>query len=989
MPAKKNAKVDNRDSEKNIESGNTRFPIVGIGASAGGLAAFEAFFSGMPTDADTETAFILVQHLAPDHKSILDDLIQRHTRMKVFEVEDGMEVKPDCIYIIPPDSDMAFSNGKLKLTKPSAPRGHRLPIDFFFCSLAQELHERAISIVLSGTGSDGTMGVRCVKGEGGMVMVQDPASAEYDGMPVSAIATGLADYELLPAEMPKKIMEYVENAYNVFPLREKSQNDNTDNALKKIFSLIRLQTGNDFSLYKSNTIHRRIERRMAVHKIRKIDDYVKYIQKTPAEVELLFRDLLIGVTNFFRDPDAFKVFEEKAIPVIFDDKAPGSTIRAWIPGCSTGEEAYSIAIIMQERIESSKRNYNVQIFATDIDSQSIAIARAGIYSAGIAADVSPERLSRHFTLEPGSGTYRINKSIRDMIVFSEQNVIKDPPFSKLDLISCRNLLIYLGGDLQKKLIPLFNYSLTPGSILFLGSSESVGEFDNLFTILDRKSKLYRRKEVLILSQKDILGNIINYLPALDKDTKKFVRKPMLTELSYKELAEQAILQQTNMMAALVNESGDILYIHGRMGMYLEITAGETGTINILKMAREGLHRELVIAFKKATNKKENISIPNVKLKTNEHSSMMNLYIRPIIFDVRKSSLYLIILEEITALNKNDISAGNQAEDSDARIESLKRELRSKEEYLQTANEELETSNEELKSSNEEMQSVNEELQSTNEELETSKEELQSVNEELSTVNTELQIKVHDLNRVNNDMNNLLAGTGIATVFVDHQLRIMRFTPNATIIINLIQSDIGRPVTHLVSNLVGYRQLGADVKLVLDKLFTKEIEVQTIDSKWYMMRIQPYRTIDNVIEGAVLTFVDITEIKKAQNDLIDSEIRYRRLFETAKNGILIIDAESGIIMNINPFLIKILGYPKSRFIEKKIWDTVVFKEIIPSKEKFMELQKSEYKRNEKFLLKTVKNGQMEVELKYNIYMVGLKKMVQFDIRNINDKINKGE
>ncbi|MHB1483902.1 MAG: chemotaxis protein CheB [Saccharofermentanales bacterium] len=969
MPAKKNVDVDNRG-----------FPIVGIGASAGGLAAFEAFFSGMPSDADTGMAFILVQHLAPDHKSILDDLIQRHTRMKVFEVENGMKVMPDCTYIIPPDFDMAFSAGTLKLTKPAAPRGQRLPIDFLFCSLARELHERAISIVLSGTGSDGTLGVRCVKGEGGMVMVQDPSSAEYDGMPGSVIATGLADYELMPAEMPKKIMEYVENAYNVFPLREMSLNDDQDNALKKIFSLLRARTGNDFSLYKPNTVHRRIQRRMAVHKIKEIDDYVKYIQQTPAEVDLIFRDLLIGVTNFFRDPDAFKAFEEKAVPMIFDDKIPGSAIRVWIPGCSTGEEAYSIAIIMQEKMESYKKNYAIQIFATDIDSQSISIARAGNYSAGIAADVSPERLARFFTLEPGSGTYRINKSIRDMIVFSEQNIIKDPPFSKLDLISCRNLLIYLGGDLQKRLIPLFHYSLTPGSILFLGSSESVGEFDNLFTILDRKSKIYKRKENLVLNQKDILGNIIDYLPVLDKDTRMLPKKPLMASLSYKELTEQAILQQSGMVAALVSETGDILYIHSHMGMYLEITAGETGAVNVLKMAREGLQRELAVAFKKAVSIKESITISDIKIKTNDHFNMANLHIKPIIFDVSKPMLYIIILEEIPEIDK-DALTGNQTDDTDVRIESLRRELRSKEEYLQTANEELETSNEELKSSNEEMQSVNEELQSTNEELETSKEELQSVNEELSTVNTELQTKVHDLNRVNNDMNNLLAGTGIATVFVDHQLRIMRFTPNATIIINLIQSDVGRPVTHLVSNLIGYKQLGADVKIVLDTLVTKEIEVQTIDAKWYMMRIQPYRTIDNVIEGAVLTFVDITDIKKAQNDLADSEIRYRRLFETAKNGILMIDAESGTIMDINPFLIKMLGFPRSRFIDKKIWDAVIFKDIIIDKKSFMDIQKNENARNAKFSLKTSKGRQIEVEFIYNIYMTGKKRIVQFDIRDI--------
>ncbi len=418
------------------------FPIVGIGASAGGLASFEAFFAGMPADRDPGMAFVLVQHLAPDHKSILTELVRRYTRMQVFEVEDGMMVQPNCAYIIPPNHDMAFLNGGLQLLEPSAPRGRRMPIDFFFRSLAQDQHERAIGIVLSGTGSDGTLGIRAIKGEGGMVMAQSLGSTEYDGMPRSAIDTGMVDYELPPAEMAPQLMAYAAYAFGPAGLASFVPAPLMENAMKKIFVLLRGQTGHDFSLYKPNTIQRRIERRVAVHQIEAIGDYVKFLQKTPTEVEALFGDLLIGVTNFFRDPAAFELLEKQVMPQLFAGRAVGTVIRVWSAGCSTGEEAYSIAILAAECQAAMKQSFLVQVFATDLDRQAIAIARAGVYPASIAVDISPERLARYFVAEPDGHGYRIHKSIRNMVIFSEQNVIKDPPFSKLDLISCRNLMIY-------------------------------------------------------------------------------------------------------------------------------------------------------------------------------------------------------------------------------------------------------------------------------------------------------------------------------------------------------------------------------------------------------------------------------------------------------------------------------------------------------------------------------------------------------------------
>ena len=878
---------------------NAGFPIVGIGASAGGLAAFEAFFAGMPADTDPGMAFVLVQHLAPDHKSILSDLIRRYTRMQVFEVEDGMVVQSNCAYIIPPGRDMAFLNGTLQLLEPAEPRGQRLPIDFFFRSLAQDQRERAIGIVLSGTGSDGTLGVRAIKGEGGMVMAQNPASTEFDGMPQSALATGLVDYEMPPAEMPAHLIAYAAHAFGKLPRSTTIPAPKVENAMKKIFILLRAQTGHDFSQYKPSTIHRRIERRMAVHQVEAIDSYLKYLQQTPAEVEALFRDLLIGVTNFFRDPEVFFELETAVIPKIFEGKTPGDAVRVWSAGCSSGEEAYSIAILLVEHMEALKQSYTVQVFATDIDSQAIATARAGLYPASIAADISPERLARFFTAEADGSAYRIHKSIRDLMIFSEQDVIKDPPFSKLDLISCRNLLIYMGAELQKKLIPLFHYALKREGWLFLGTSEGVGEFDALFAVLDRKAKLYRRKEDVHGQQRAALGRFLPPMTALAAAFPRGATKPAAPgKLSLRELTEHALLLQVVAAGALVNAQGDVLYLHGRTGMFLEPAPGEAGISNILRMAREGLRRDLTSTLHKAVGTKDIVSCPGLRVKTNGHFTLVNLTIRPVTSGPAASAeapLFLVILEEAPVAPPVTMpladAAGPATPDADgfdkvsaeARIAGLKLELRAKEEYLQTTHEELESSTEELKSSNEEMQSVNEELQSTNEELETSKEELQSVNEELATVNTELQTKVTDLSRANNDMNNLLAGTGIGTVFVDHRLRILRFTPAASKIINLIVSDIGRPVAHLVSNLVGYNRLVADVQEVLATLVTKEVDVLTQEGRNYTMRIQPYRTLDNVIEGAVISFVDITAIMRTRDALARTAELLERTGEMAKVG----------------------------------------------------------------------------------------------------------
>jgi two-component system, chemotaxis family, CheB/CheR fusion protein len=921
--------VNPEQIEQPAEEQSAGFPIVGIGASAGGLSAFESFFSAMPEE-DPGMAYVLVQHLARDHKSILSELIQRYTRMQVFEVQDGMVIEPNCAYIIPPNRDMALVNGALQLLEPTSARGIRLPIDFFFRSLAQDQHDRAICIVLSGAGSDGALGVRAVKGEGGMVMAQTPESSEYDGMPRSAIATGMVDFVLPPDEMPAKLLAYVAHAFGAYHLPVSSEAIQQPDGLEKIFLLLRSQTGHDFSQYKRSTIVRRVERRMAVHLIDGLEDYLRYMQLTRGEADALFRELLIGVTSFFRDAEIFDEVQKQVIPQLFAGKAPGSVIRVWVPGCSTGEEAYSIAMLLQESMQDRKENFKVQIFATDIDREAIDHARGGVFPSSIIADVSAERLAHFFDQEqPDGSTYRIHKTIRDMLIFSEHDLIKNPPFSKLDLISCRNLLIYMGAELQKKLMPLFHYALNPGGMLVLGSSESVGDFVNLFTAVERKLRIFQRKAHDFGPHRLGIPGLFERPPGNEIARRATSDALSDNKVPLHEIAERALLEHYSPVGALVSERGDILYLLGRTGRYLEPTPGEA-SLNIFRMAREGLRGDLTIALHRAVSLGILIRHPGLRVKSDSDFTTVNLTVLPVRTDPEGAiphGLFLIILEEELAGDPNQSieAAVNTAEgaaalstDLDAYIVKLKQELRAKEEHLQTTNEELETSNEELRSAHEEMQSVNEEMQSTNEELETSREELQSVNEELATVNNELQAKVVDLSRSNNDMKNLLSGTGIGTIFVDHLLRILRFTPTVSALIHLIESDVGRPVDQIRSNLAGYDHLAADIREVLESLVPKELEVQTHTGKWYLLCIRPYRTLENVIEGAVITFTDCTAMKSAQAALRDSEAlrRLAVVVRDARDAILVQDM-TGRILAWNPGAEKMYGWSEAEALAMNI------------------------------------------------------------------------
>ncbi len=599
-------------------------PVVGVGASAGGLAALEKLFTAMPPD--TGAAFVIVQHLDTDHKSLLHELLRRYTPMPVVQVEDGMGVEPNHLYVIPPNCDMAILHGKLQLMEPAHPRGLRLPIDYFFRSLAEDQQARAICIVLSGTGHDGALGLKSIKEEGGMAMVQSPESAEYDGMPISAIATGLADFTLPPEQMPATLVHYLQHFAGGPAKQTPVPKLKGDEYLDKIFVLLRNATGNDFSYYKPHTILRRLNRRLAINQIDHLRQYLRFLQQNPQEVQTLFSELLIGVSSFFRDPQAFAALEAKVIPALFQNRSLNQGIRVWVPGCSTGEEAYSIGMLIFEYLEAQNLQTKVQIFATDIDSHAVDTARLGIYPASIASDVPPQRLRRFFTKE--GETYQTNKRVRELVVFATQNLLKDPPFSKMDLISCRNLLIYLGAELQQKLLPLFHYALNPNGYLFLGTSESIGYASDLFETVDRRAKLYRR---LTASVRLAVHRTKPDLPILPTASSRDWRGGGEPKLSFRELAQRQLLQDyAPAGGVLVNQRGEILHVHGRTGKFLELSSGEPNW-DVMGMAREGLRFDLTGALRQAASLKKTVRYENIEVKTNGGSQRIHLSVKPVAY----------------------------------------------------------------------------------------------------------------------------------------------------------------------------------------------------------------------------------------------------------------------------------------------------------------------------------------------------------------------
>ena len=898
------------------------FPIVGIGASAGGLEALEAFFEEMPADAGI--GFVLVVHLDPTHVSILPELLQKRTKMPVCQVRDGMRVEPNHVYVIPPNKELTILHGVLNLMELSQPRGTNLPIDSFFRSLAQDEERDAVCIILSGTGTDGTLGVRAIKAEVGMVMVQDEESAKYDGMPRSAIATGLVDYVLPPREMPQQLVRYTKHATQRIAPKVAPAEGAVDSALQKVFVLLRTRTNHDFSLYKKNTICRRIERRMNIHQIDSISDYVRYLHESDREAGILFKELLIGVTSFFRDPEAFEALQTQALPQLLGDKPDDEAVRVWVPGCSSGEEAYSVAILLHEYMEQIGRHFHVQIFGTDIDEDAIDTSRAGLYPESIAVDVGPERIKRFFVKEE-DGQYRVKKQIREMLVFAPQNVIKDPPFTKLDLLCCRNLLIYLGTELQRKLLPIFHYSLKPDGILFLGSSETIGQATDLFTSIQRKWKIYRRRPSATATHP------VLHVPVAPTTSETQEREVLETvqraeELSALQLVETILQQSDTPPCAIINDASNVIYIHGRTGRFLEPAEGKA-SMNIVEMARSGLKAELATAIRQVATHKQEVTYRGLRVQYNSGQLFLNLTVKPILEQIAMRGLMMVVFDETEAPTKAEqrVTKQSSTKRKGKRPEEIERELQHTRESLQTTIEELETSNEELKSTNEELQSTNEELQSTNEELETSKEELQSLNEESATVNAELQARIDELSTTNDDMKNLLDATEIATIFLDTDLRVRRFTPKATEIVPLTAADSGRPIKHLASTLRN-TDLSKCGQRVLRDLAVREAEVESEDERSFIMRVRPYRTVGNVIDGVVITFDETTQRKKLERQVrreLEAELRMMsRVFLDGADPIVIEDME-GRIVNLNDETERVCGWTREELIGE------TFKKLVPS------------------------------------------------------------
>jgi len=858
------------------------FPIVGLGASAGGLEALEQFLGHVPKGCGL--GFVVVQHLDPTYKGIMVELLQRGTAMPVVQIKDRMKVEPGHVYVIPPNKDLSILHGVLHLLEPTAPRGLRLPIDFFFRSLADDWQEQSIGVILSGMGSDGTLGLRAIKEKAGAVFVQAPASAKFDSMPRMAIDAGLADMVAPAEELPGKIIDYLKHV----PLTVLSDHDIAEkcqSALEKVVILLRAQTGHDFSLYKKSSIYRRIERRMGLHQITKIADYVRYLRENSQESELLFKELLIGVTSFFRDPPVWEQVGDKIIPDLLAARPQGGVLRVWSAGCSTGEEAYSFAMVFKEALERVKpaKNFSLQLFATDLDKDAVDKARAGVYPANISADVSEERL-RLFFVKNEQGGYSMKKSIREMVIFATQNLVMHPPFTKLDFLICRNLLIYFDAELQKKLMLLFHYSLNPGGILLLGSAETIGMATDLFAPLPGKSRLYQRLDV------SLPANFFDFPSAftrIRRDTaaaSSVQSEPMPPAPNLQSLADQLLLQRYSPAAVLVTNEGDIVYVSGKTGKYLEPAAGKANW-NLFAMSREGFGNVLSEAFHKAVRQKVVVTLKDVKVGTNGGEQIVDITVQPVTSPEALRGMVMVVFTDVAKPSPaKGRGSSKWAAIHNDRLAAMAQELRRAHEDMQVARNEMQTSKEQLQSANEELQSMNEELQSTNEELTTSKEEMQSMNEELQTVNHELQAKVDELSRTGNDMKNLLESTDIATLFLDDALLVRRFTTQTAKIINLIPGDVGRPITDIVATL-DYPGLAEDAHEVLKTLAFVEKQVSARDKRWFTVRIMPYRTQENRIDGVVITFTDITVAKNLEAALrkAQSELEERFTSQTGELG----------------------------------------------------------------------------------------------------------
>lgn len=1116
------------------QAGASPFPIVGVGASAGGLEAFTQLLAYLP--GDTGMAFVLVQHLDPKHESKLGSLLAKVTPMPVTDVTDGLAVEPDCVYVIPQNTTMTIARGVLKLAPRGEARGPHLPVDHFLKSLADDQQSAAVGVILSGTGSDGTLGLAEVKAAGGITFVQDKETAKYDGMPQSAIASGSVDFTLPPIEIARELTRIGRHSYLAPATTEGGLPAGEDEQFRKILGLLRAAFGVDFTQYRDTTIRRRTMRRMALHAKESLADYARQLEADRPELHALYQDVLINVTSFFRDPEMFESLKESVFPEILKTKTPQTPIRIWTAGCSTGQEAYSLAIALSEFLDDKPVRPPIQIFATDLsDTVSLEKARLGLYPENIEAEVSPERLRRFFTKEDGK--YRIIKSIRDVCVFAKHNLASDPPFSRVDLVSCRNVLIYLAPPLQKRVIPTFHYALNPTGFLMLGASESVGAFTDLFGVVDKTHKIFSKKATTVRQYPHF--NAEAYLQSMPGEVKSVSPSP--TPADFQKEADRIILGHYAPAGVLVSESLEILQFRGRTSPYLEPAPG-AASFNLLKMAREGLFVELKSALAEAKTEHRTTERRGVRVRDGHEVREVNLKVEPVTIHGMSECCFLILFEEAGPQTEHDArgvhrgarssgtgsgwfgrlfgsshAAGKPTtgldlpDERDRELLQLRRELAAAREQHQHAAEQHDAANEELKSANEEILSSNEELQSTNEELETAKEELQSVNEELTTVNEQLQNRNLELSLSNNDLTNLIGSATIPIVMLGSDLRIRRFTPMAGKVLNLVPSDVGRPIGDFRTT-VEVPDLEALLEDVIATVRVIEREVRDREGRWYQLRLHPYRTVDNKIDGAVLVLLDINESKSTQlvlkeagdytraivetvrepllilagdlrvksanesfyqtfqvtpektegqfiydlgdkqwdipqlktlleellptgiefddfsveadfpavghrvmllnarrllqedgetslillafEDITDrrraeagvraSELRYRRLFESARDGILMLDPDTRRITDVNPFMTEFLGYSREEFLGKELWEIGLFKDQEASRAAFRELQEQGFLRYEDLPLETKEGVRREVEVVSNLYREDGHAVIQCNIRDVTER-----
>ncbi len=883
------------DSEAGAWAPDIDFPVVGIGASAGGLGAFKRLIAHLPEN--TGMAFVLIQHLDPKHSSMLVPLLGASTALAVTEARDNQRVEPNHIYVIPPNCSLAIHHGALQLLDRIMERGKHLPVDYFFRALSEDRGSKAIGVVLSGTASDGTLGLKSIKSSNGITFAQDEASAEYFGMPGSAIAADCVDYVLPPKEIARELARIARHPFVLHDHPgELEPTPNVGDHLAKIFMLLRSRKGNDFTYYKQSTIMRRIRRRMMVHKLERIRDYVRYLQATPGEVDLLFQDLLINVTGFFRDPNSFDALRERVFPKILAALREDQPLRIWVPGCSTGDEAYSLAMALIEHLGDRNAHPQVQIFATDIDEKAINIARSGIYSERIAEEVGQARLQRFF-VKVAAG-YQISKVIRDMCVFAVQNVTKDPPFSRLDLVCCRNLLIYLGTVLQKRIIQVFHYALLPSGFLMLGTSESIGSNAELFSLVDKKNKIYAKKSITSRLNYDFNARTFQQI---EHDQALAAPVVNIPPHDLQREADSIILAEYGPAAVIVNADMEILHFRGETGPYLNPAPG-LASLNLLKMARQELAVELRAAAHNAAKEDREVIKAAVRYRRNGSEDTINIRVRPMHGPVTAERNLLVLFEKTPQPETGPVGPADRPGETpaaeDERIAPLERELASTREYMQSVIEEQEGTNEELKSANE---------------------EIQSTNEELATVNEELETRNNDLAIANNDLTNLLSNVSLPILMLGHDMKVRQFTPQAEKLLNLIGSDLGRPIGNIKAN-IDIPDLETTVLQVVDRMMPKELEVQDHLGHWYSVRIRPYKTLDNRIDGVVITFIDIDQLKDVEqlNAMLAQERRLATVVRDSNDAVAVHDFH-GRITAWNPAAERIYGYSEAEALSMNARD----------------------------------------------------------------------